>query len=200
MYNFSLKHTSLPSHVAASISVSHFHLTRAASDISPRRDEMSDERSHNCVPLSPPHLLQCEDLCLNDSHGRRLLWPARNACSGDNLWIEDTEGPKAKKKKRTEKKNIYRHKWFIKDSGLLSYRIFFLYHACLPNPGSISNPLGDSDSVLMGTQISILNNTQCNQCSDILGDKAGKRKRVCQGCCSCHTAPLQTGWQSTGPQ
>lgn len=36
--------------------------------------------------------------------------------------------------------------------------------------------------------------------SDILADKAGRRKRVCRGCCSCRTAPPQNPGLSAGNQ
>ncbi len=88
----------------------------------------------------------------------------------------------------------------MKDSGLLIDTLTIFHYVCFLNPGSISNLLRHSDSVLMGPQISIPNSTQYSQCSDILGDRAGKTKRACRGCCSCHTAPLQTEWLSTEPQ
>jgi len=103
---YSRKRTLLSPHVAALVSASRFHLSRAASDISPPRDRMADGQSYSCVPLSPPHLLQHEDrLCLNDSCSRRGVSLASDGCSGDifgavvnhRLQPQDTGAPRGRK-------------------------------------------------------------------------------------------------------
>lgn len=164
MSKYFLNRTLLSPCVAASVSVSHLYLTRAASSIWPRRDKLYHLRREGLV-------------CLNDSRGRCLvLWLARSGCSEGTSWdvgnrrhrLEHLEEPQGRKREE-----ICKWAWEI------------------VHPSANFKHLGHPDSVLM------VEITHCeSQCSDLLDDKAGRRKTVCQGCCSCHIAPLQSVWLS----
>lgn len=168
MSKYFLKRTLLSPRAAVSVSVSHLYLTRAASSIWPRRDKL--------------YLLRREgQVRLNDSRGRCLvLWLARSGCSEGTSWdvgnrrhrLEHLEGPQGRKREE-----ICKQEWRI--------ALFFRH------PGAIFKHLGHPGSVLM---VDITYSE--SQCSDVLDDKAGRRKMVCQGCCSCHIAPLQSVWLS----